>query len=121
MMPRPKRCRRICHDPGYRYFKPQGIPLTSLDRRDLGLDELEAIRLADVLGLTQAEAAGQMDVSQPTFNRILSSARRKTAESIVQGLAIRIESPGQSSSVVEGGRTPSVLGPDAGRKGGGRR
>jgi predicted DNA-binding protein (UPF0251 family) len=91
----------VCHEPGYRYFKPQGIPLTSLDRRDLGLDELEAIRLADMNGLSQAEAAGMMNISQPTFNRILASARKKTAESIAEGLAIRIESPERSNSLVD--------------------
>jgi len=100
-MPRPKRCRRVCCEPGYRYFKPQGIPLNSIDRRDLGLDELEAIRLADMLGLSQAEAAGMMNVSQPTFNRILASARRKIAESVVGGLAIRIESPEKSNSIID--------------------
>ena len=91
----------MCCEPGYRYFKPQGIPLNSLDRRDLGLDELEAIRLADMLGLSQAEAADMMNISQPTFNRILASARRKIAESVVGGLAIKIESPEKSNSVVD--------------------
>jgi predicted DNA-binding protein (UPF0251 family) len=102
-MGRPKTCRRVCCEPGYRFFKPQGIPLDSLDRRDLGLDELEAIRLADALELSQAEAAQMMNISQPTFNRILASARRKTAESIVGGLAIRIESPEMSNSIVDTG------------------
>lgn len=100
-MGRPKACRRVCCEPGYRFFKPQGTPLDSLGRRDLGLDELESIRLADVLGLSQAEAAQRMSISQPTFNRILASARRKTAECIVDGLAIRIESPEMSNSILD--------------------
>jgi len=75
--------------------------MNSIDRRDLGLDELEAIRLADILGLSQRDAADMMDVSQPTFNRILASARRKTAESVVGGLAIRIESPEKSNSIID--------------------
>src|SRR4030042_334786 len=100
-MPRPKICRRVCCEPGYRFFKPQGIPLDSLDRRDLGLDELEAIRLADALGLSQAEAARMMNISQPTFNRILACARHKLAECIVGGLAMRIVSPEKSNSVVD--------------------
>jgi len=75
--------------------------LDSLERRDLGLDELEAIRLADMLHLSQAEAAAMMNVSQPTFNRILASARAKTAESIVGGFAIRIASPEMSNSVLD--------------------
>ncbi|MGQ9588337.1 MAG: DUF134 domain-containing protein [Thermoplasmata archaeon] len=100
-MPRPKRCRRVCCEPGYRFFKPQGIPLGSLERRDLGLDELEAIRLADMLGLSQAEAATMMNVSQSTFNRILASARNKAAECVVKGLALGIESPEKSNAVVD--------------------
>jgi len=100
-MPRPKTCRRVCCEPGYRFFKPQGVPLDALDKRDLGLDELEAIRLADKLGLPQAEAASMMNISQPTFNRILASARHKTAECIVSGLAMRIASPEDSNSVVD--------------------
>ncbi len=75
--------------------------MDALDTRDLGLDELEAMRLADVLGHSQAQAATMMNVSQPTFNRILASARRKTAESVVGGLAIRIKAPGPSISVVD--------------------
>jgi predicted DNA-binding protein (UPF0251 family) len=99
-MPRPKRCRRVCCEPGYRFFKPQGVPLKSLNKINLGLDELEAIRLADMLGLSQADAASMMNISQPTFNRILASARHKAAECVVSGLAMRIESPEKSNSIV---------------------
>lgn len=102
-MPRPKRCRRICCEPGYRYFKPQGIPVDSLDKRALGLDELEALRLADLEGLPQERAARMMDVSQPTFNRILAGARSKLAECLVHGLALRIESVGESKVQVDSG------------------
>lgn len=62
---------------------------------DLGLDELEAVRLTDMLGLTQAEAATSMGVSQPTLNRILAGARRKIAECLVEGHALRIGSAGE--------------------------
>lgn len=58
---------------------------------DLGLDELESLRLADQLGLPQAKAAKEMNISQPTFNRILSSARKKVADCLVSGKAIKIE------------------------------
>ena len=75
--------------------------MDSLGKRDLGLDELEAIRLADMLGLSQAEAASMMNISQPTFNRILASARRTAAECFVSGLAMRIASPEDSNSVVD--------------------
>lgn len=57
----------------------------------LGVDELEAIRLADLEGLYQEEAAERMHVSRPTFGRIVSSARRKVAKALVVGMSIRIE------------------------------
>lgn len=84
--------------------------MDSLARRDMGLDELEAIRLADVLHLSQAEAANMMDISQPTFNRILAGARRKAAECVVNGLALRIESPESSNTVVDSASVASARG-----------
>lgn len=92
-MPRPKRCRRVCCEPGYALFKPQGIPLDLLETRDLEPDELEAVRLADLQGLPQADAAKMMGISQPTFSRIVSAGRRKIAECIVNGLALRMKAP----------------------------
>lgn len=92
-MPRPKRCRRVCFDPSYRYFKPQGIPLDELEKVDLRVDELEALRLADMLGLSQTNAAKEMNVSQPTFNRILAGARAKVAKCLVSSSALKIAKP----------------------------
>jgi predicted DNA-binding protein (UPF0251 family) len=89
-VPRPKRCRKVCYTPGYSFFKPQGIPLDKLAWTDLGLDELEALRLADVENLSQAKAAELMEVSQPTFNRILSGARTKVARCLLEGAALRM-------------------------------
>lgn len=91
-MPRPKRCRRVCCDPQHDFFKPRGIPLSRLEHVDLRLDELEALRLSDLDGRSQAEAADGMDISQPTFNRILGSARAKVADALINGKAIMIES-----------------------------
>lgn len=92
-MPRPRRCRRVCCDPAYQYFKPRGVPLSRIDRVELGLDEFEAVRLADFIGMSQTEAAKSMDVSQPTFNRIVATARAKVAKCLVEGLALKISSP----------------------------
>lgn len=89
-MPRPRKCRQVCIDPAYRVFKPQGIPTSQLKGVDMGLDELEAIRLSDVEGLPQAEAAKRMGISQPTFNRILSGARAKVAKALTEGVALKI-------------------------------
>ena len=57
----------------------------------LSVDEFEAIRLKDLEGLEQKNAAEEMDVSQPTFSRIIESARKKVADAIVNGKEIRIE------------------------------
>lgn len=90
-MPRPRLCRRVCFPPGLTYFKPAGIRLVDLLESVMTVDEFEALRLKDLEGLEQETAAGRMAVSQPTFHRILSSARKKIADAIVNGKAIRIE------------------------------
>ncbi len=56
----------------------------------LTLDELEALRLGDLEGMTQAQAADQMRVSRPTFGRIITSAHRKVAEALCTGRQIMI-------------------------------
>jgi len=83
------RCVRV--QPGAVYYKPRGIPLRMLEEVGLGLDEVEAIRLADLEGLAQEEVGRRMGVSRQTVGRILESARRKVAEALVQGKALRIE------------------------------
>jgi predicted DNA-binding protein (UPF0251 family) len=90
-MSRPKKERCIRCQPNALYFKPRGIPLIQLEEVDLSLDELEAIRLADYEGLYHEQAAEKMKISRPTFGRILGEARRKLAETLVEGKALRIE------------------------------
>ncbi|MBN2417684.1 DUF134 domain-containing protein [bacterium] len=90
-MPRPKKCRRIAEHTGVRYFKPHGIPMRFLEHVSLTLDEMEAMRLADLEGLSQQEGAERMNISRATFGRIVASARGKTAEALYTGLAIKIE------------------------------
>lgn len=90
-MSRPKKERCIRCQPNALYFKPRGIPLIHLEEIDLSLDELEAIRLADYEGLYHEQAAEKMKISRPTFGRILGEARRKLAETLVEGKALRIE------------------------------
>jgi predicted DNA-binding protein (UPF0251 family) len=72
-------------------YKPAGVPLDELRRIVLLQEELEALRLADREGLTQAEAAARMDVSRSTFQRILARARRQVALALAEGHAIEIE------------------------------
>jgi uncharacterized protein len=90
-MPRPRHCRRVCFEPGITYFKPAGVPKTDLEEIVLTVDEFEAIRLKDVDGLEQEQSAQQMNISQPTFHRLYLEARRKIADVIVNGKALKIE------------------------------
>jgi predicted DNA-binding protein (UPF0251 family) len=78
-------------EPSVTYFKPRGVPLTELEKVSLAMDEFEALRLKDLEGLEQEQAATTMKVSQPTFHRILDSAHKKVADALVKGKAIRIE------------------------------
>jgi predicted DNA-binding protein (UPF0251 family)/predicted Fe-Mo cluster-binding NifX family protein len=73
------------------YFKPRGVPLRDLAETYLTVDGFEAIRLADLAGLTMEEAAARMGVSRHTFGRILAEAHRAVAEALVKGQALRIE------------------------------
>jgi predicted DNA-binding protein (UPF0251 family) len=77
--------------PRCKVFKPAGLPACSLEEVVLTVDELEAIRLADLRGLYQEQAAEQMKVSRQTFGRIIESAHRKVAETLVEGKALKIE------------------------------
>ena len=90
-MPRPRICRRVGFQPDITYFKPAGVRLRELKEVILGVDEFEAVRLKDLDGLEQEEADKKMNISQPTFHRLVLSARKKIADAIVNGKAIRIE------------------------------
>ena len=91
LMVRPKKSRIVMLEPNVTYFKPRAIPLSELEEVRLSVDEFEAIRLKDVKGLKQSKAAKKMNVSQSTFHRLLISARKKLADAIVNGKAIKIE------------------------------
>ncbi len=90
-MARKKCLRHIEASPGTVYYKPAGIRLVELEEVCLELDEFEAVKLADLEELYQEEAAVKMNVSRQTFGRIITSARNKIADAIVNGKAIRIE------------------------------
>jgi uncharacterized protein len=90
-MVRTKKCRMVSSLPNITYFKPAGVPCRFLSEVCLSVEEAEALRLKDLEGLEQAEGAASMGVSRPTFQRILSSARKKVADALLNGKAIRIE------------------------------
>jgi predicted DNA-binding protein (UPF0251 family) len=91
MMPRPFRLRRVCCRPDSSYFKPRGIPIGALEEVRLTMDELEAIRLADLEEMYQEDAAKKMNVSRQTFGNIIVSAHKKIADSLVNSKALKIE------------------------------
>lgn len=90
-MSRPPKCRRVEFMPVRTLFKPAGVPATELEEVQMTVEELEAVRLKDLLGLEQEACAEKMGISRPTYHRILTSARSKVAEALVEGKAIRVE------------------------------
>ena len=90
-MPRPRIPRCLRFKPDVFYFKPQGVPLRTLEEVVVFADELEALKLHEVDGLDQITAALKMKISQPTFARLLGSVHKKIAQAIINGKAIKIE------------------------------
>ena len=89
-MTRPCKCRRISGQPRSLLFKPCGVSFHELHEICLTLDELEAIRLADLQELYQEEAAVRMGVSRQTFGNIIRSAHGKIADALVNAKALKI-------------------------------
>jgi predicted DNA-binding protein (UPF0251 family) len=87
---RPRLRRFVRFNPQVTYFKPQGIPLRTLEVVKLTVEELEALRLKNIEGLDQTECAQKMKTSQSTFQRILTSAYKKISQALVKGKAIRV-------------------------------
>jgi uncharacterized protein len=88
---RPKKTRWVECDPGERCFKPHCKKGKKLEGVILAIDEFEAIRLADLCGMRQEDAAKCLKVSRPTFSRIIESARKKVADGLVNIKCIKIE------------------------------
>lgn len=57
----------------------------------LTVDEREAIRLADLMGISHEEAGKRMEVSRATFGRIVQKARQVVADALINGKAIKVE------------------------------
>ncbi len=89
-MPRPPRLRRVANRPPVAGFKPIGKRCADLEHLVLAADEVEALRLADLMGLYHEAAAESMGVSRVTFGRILSRSRAKVAEALISGKALLI-------------------------------
>ncbi len=89
---RPKISRIVKQNPRISQFSPRGKPGRP-DEAILGIDEFEAVRLADLQGFSQKEAARSMNISQQTFSRVIRKARRILADAVVNGKIIRIIQP----------------------------
>jgi uncharacterized protein len=90
-MPRPRKRRRVWHEPKPAIFKPVGVPLDQIKAITLLHEELEALRLVDLEGQYQEDAAEQMSVSRSTLQRIVSEARHKVVQALTEGAALHIK------------------------------
>lgn len=89
-MSRPRRFRKISEEPQIRCFKPERENLDLLEPIEITLDEFEAIRLRDYHDIQQKKSAEIMGISQPTFHRTLTSARKKISKALIEGNTIVI-------------------------------
>ncbi len=90
LMPRRKMQRIVHRPPLYAQFKPVGIRRLTLESIELSIDEYEAVRLADHIGLSHCDAATEMEISRSTFTRLIENARKKIAEFIIEGKQLQI-------------------------------
>jgi uncharacterized protein len=90
-MVKPRKRRKISRRPVRRFYKPAGIPMKNLQLVTLNFEEVEALRLKNLEGLNNHQAAQRMEISRATFQRILKLAYRKLALGLVYGRAIQIE------------------------------
>ena len=90
-MSRPERERSVYTPPFFTEFKPIGIPSKLLKETLLSLDEYEAFRLADHMGLSHNEAADEMEISRSTFTRLIEKARKKIADFLIEGQVLTID------------------------------
>ena len=68
---------------------PEGCP--KIEAISITLEELETVRLVDLLDLDQEDAAFYMGISRKAFWNDLMNARKKIAAALVYGMGLRIE------------------------------
>ena len=107
-MPRPVKCRKVCHFPNVLEF----FPADDTEKKTpiiLTVDEYETIRLLDKKGYSQEQCAASMQVARTTVQRIYEIARKKIADALIDGYPLKIEGgdfkicDGQSSNCGLGG------------------
>ncbi|SPX81825.1 DUF134 domain-containing protein (plasmid) [Morganella morganii] len=97
-MARPKIPRKICGRPADSCFKPNARPMSQLEQVYLKDDEFEALRLVDLLGMQQQEAAIEMGVSRQTLANVLKAARFKVVDCLTQGKALMMHPENEGGS-----------------------
>jgi predicted DNA-binding protein (UPF0251 family) len=90
-MARPMKRRKVCCLPESNRFGPLDSPADTENHVNMTVDEYEAIRLIDLEGFTQEECAKQMNIARSTVQGIYIEARKKLAESLVNGKVLLIE------------------------------
>lgn len=87
---RPRKYKLVRSTPRINQFSPRGRPGRP-EEVNLKVEEFEAVRLIDYIGLNQKAAAHSMQISQQTFSRILKKARKTIANAITNGRIIKIQ------------------------------
>jgi predicted DNA-binding protein (UPF0251 family) len=90
-MPRPRKWRKVCCLPENSLFGPLNAPHPVGGTIIMTIDEFETIRLIDLEAMTQEECAERMNVARTTVQRIYNDARKKLAQSLVEGYILKIE------------------------------
>lgn len=90
-MARPRKWRTVCELPQTNRFGPMSSTDTVLETVIMTVDEYETIRLIDLEGFTQEQCADQMNIARTTIQGIYSEARKKLADSLVNGKNLVIE------------------------------
>ena len=95
-MSRPPKKRTVSFEPEVTLFIPSGVPRCRMDTVTFRTDEIEALRLTDMEGMYQGQAADVMGISRQTLGNILCCARRKVADALTMGKAIEIAADGET-------------------------
>lgn len=90
-VPRPRKRRRVCSLPNFQAYGPVNRVLDEEELVTMKVEEFETIRLIDFEGLNQEQCAEKMDVARSTIQRIYDDARKKMADSLVNGKTLKIE------------------------------
>lgn len=90
-MGRPRKWRRVCALPEVNKFGPIDLFKSENESIIMTVEEYETIRLMDLEGLNQEQCAQAMGVARSTIQRIYYGARKKMADSLVNGKVLKIK------------------------------